>query len=58
MEKKRKEFVRQVKFGTDCEITSVPVKDSERPQLEKQSDLFQFEKDQRNLKALENDCRK
>ena len=48
----KKKLVRQAKFREDGVVTDVPAKDSEKPQLEKQSDLFQFEKDRDNLKRL------
>ena len=50
---KRKDvLVRQAKFREDLSVTDVPAKDSENPQLEKQSELFQFGKDQKNLNRL------
>ena len=53
MASKRK-LVRQAKFREDGIVTDVPARDSEKPQLEKQSDLFQFEKDRSNLERLVN----
>ena len=48
----RKKLVRQAKFREDGTVTDVPARDSEKPQLEKQADLFQFQKDVENLKKL------
>jgi len=51
--KKKKKLVRQATFDEKAETSSVPARDSERPQLEKQGDLFQYERDTQNLSALE-----
>lgn len=45
--------VRQAIFNERGDMSSVPARDSERPQLEKQGgDLFQWAKDEDNLKKL------
>ena len=49
---KKQKLVRQAKFREDGSLTDVPAVDSEKPQLEKQSDLFQFGKDRDNLGRL------
>jgi len=48
----KKKLVRQAMFRPDGSVTDVPVKDSEKPQLEKQSDMFQYGKDRDNLERL------
>lgn len=50
----KKPLVRQVVFMEDASLSDVPAPDSERPQLEKQEDLFQYAKDQDNLKRISN----
>jgi len=39
-------------FKLNGTITDIPVKDTEKPQLEKQVDLFQWQQDQANLESL------
>ena len=41
----RKKLVRQAKFRADGTVTDVPARDSERPQLEMQGDLFLFSRE-------------
>lgn len=43
---------RQAMMRDGGSLTDVPARDSERPQLEKQAGLFQWQKDQENLKKL------
>ena len=45
-------MVRQAMFKLDGTITDIPVKDAEKPQLEKQADMFQWQQDQANLESL------
>jgi len=45
-------MVRQSMFKTDGSITDIPARDTEKPQLEKQPDLFQWKKDIDNLERL------
>jgi len=51
---KKQKLTRQAKFREDGTVTDVPARDSEKPQLEKQPDLFQFGKDRENLERLVN----
>ena len=52
------DMVRQASFGLNMEQTSVPAKDTEKPQLEKQGgDLFQMAKDRENLNRWSGWCR-
>ena len=48
----RVSLARQTMFREDGSMTDVPAQDPEKPQLEKQADLFQYERDQKNLKQL------
>ena len=48
----KKPLVRQSAFRVDGTVTDVPTQDSERPQLEKKADLFEWGDDQAKLKRL------
>ncbi|MBA7642091.1 hypothetical protein ES703_49777 [subsurface metagenome] len=51
-------LTRQAKFRGDGSQTSVPARDSERPQLERQGDLFQNAEQADQLDRLEKSERK
>lgn len=46
-------IVRQASFRDDGSQTDIPVLNQEQPQLEKQADLFQYARDQENLRRLQ-----
>ena len=45
-------MVRQAMFKLDGSITDIPTGETERPQLERQGDLFTYPKDTENLARL------
>jgi len=51
-------LARQAKFRDDGSLTDAPARNSEQPQREKQADLFQYERDQKNLRRLRRAQRK
>jgi len=52
MSRGMKKLIRQAKFREDGTVTDVPARDSEKPQLEKQKTLFDWQGTEELLKRL------